>query len=120
MSEPDAGIGNAPDDRPTPMQLVQLLLPVYDNTHQPFPRALFDSVRSELTDQFGGVTAFVRSPAVGVWEDPSGAVCRDEVILFEVMAEALDHAWWRDYRKQLEQRFKQEEIMIRASGIARL
>lgn len=102
------------------MQLVQLLLPVYDNDHKPFDKAMFDTVRAELTEQFGGVTAFVRSPAIGVWEDPSGAVCRDDVILFEVMSEALDAGWWRGYRARLEQRFQQEEIMIRASAIERL
>ena len=56
------------------MRLVQILLPLYDNQRKPFPRAFFDHVREELTKQFGGVTAFVRSPAVGVWENDAGAV----------------------------------------------
>lgn len=47
------------------MRLVQILLPLYDNQHQRFPKAFFDHVREGLTKQFGGVTAFVRSPAVG-------------------------------------------------------
>ena len=45
------------------MYLIQLLLPLYDNEKQPFSRSYFEAVRNELTNQFGGVTAFVRSPA---------------------------------------------------------
>lgn len=45
------------------MYLVQLLLPLRDNEKQAFPRAEFDRVRNELTERFGGATAFLRSPA---------------------------------------------------------
>lgn len=47
------------------MHLIQLFLPLYDNDGQAFAKPLFDTVRGELTERFGGVTAFVRSPAVG-------------------------------------------------------
>ena len=47
------------------MYLVQLLLPLYDNANTRFPRETFDHVRQELTDRFGGVTAFLRSPEKG-------------------------------------------------------
>lgn len=102
------------------MHLIQLFLPVYDNDGKRFPKALFDEVRDDLTEQFSGVTAFVRSPAVGAWEDDTGAVCRDDVVLLEVMADVLDHGWWNRYRRDLEQRFGQEEILIRASVVERL
>jgi hypothetical protein len=102
------------------MHLIQLLLPVCDNSGQPLPKALFDTVRTELTDRFGGVTAFVRSPAVGAWEDDRGAVQRDEVLLFEVMADALDRAWWAAYRDTLQARFRQDEVLVRASAVERL
>lgn len=102
------------------MHLVQLFLPVYDNDGRPFPKARFDAVRTELADAFGGVTAFMRSPAVGLWEDDDGDVCRDDVMLFEVMVDTLDRAWWRGYRGTLEQRFQQDEVMLRASAVERL
>lgn len=102
------------------MHLVQLFLPLYDNAGVAFPRALFDQVRTELADRFGGVTAFVRSPAVGLWEDGDGAVLHDEVVLLEVMAAHVDHGWWRSYRQQLEQRFRQDEVLVRASAVERL
>ena len=102
------------------MYLIELLLPTSDNTGQPFPRAEFDRVRHELTARFGGVTAFLRSPAVGLWADDSGEVRRDDLAIFEVMAGSLDRDWWRRYREQLEQRFRQEEIVMRASSFERL
>ena len=90
--------------------LVQLFLPLNDNTGAAFPRALFDDVRRELTDAFGGATAFLRAPAVGAWEDDDGDVQRDEVVLLEVMADTLDRAWWARYRRDLERRFQQDEV----------
>lgn len=100
--------------------LVQLFLPLYDNEGQRFPKKAFDEVRAQLLDRFGGVTAYVRSPAVGAWEDDDGEVCRDDVILFEVMAEELDRAWWASFRGSLEARFRQDEVLVRASPVERL
>ena len=102
------------------MHLVQLFLPTRDNDGQPFDRALFATVRAELTDAFGGVTAYQRAPAVGLWEDDGGDVQRDDVVLFEAMAEQLDHAWWHRYREALAQRFAQDEVLVRAWPCERL
>ena len=49
------------------MHLVELLLPLYDNDGRPFGGAALDRVRDELAARFGGVRAFSRSPAEGVW-----------------------------------------------------
>jgi hypothetical protein len=102
------------------MHLIQLFLPLYDNAGTAFPKAAYDTVRDELTDVFGGVTAFTRSPAVGAWEDQSGSVHGDDVLLFEVMAEHVDHRWWSHYREALQQRFRQDEVLVRASAVERL
>lgn len=102
------------------MYLVQILLPLYDTGGHAFGRAPFDRVREELTDRFGGVTAYLRSPAEGAWREPGGEVERDDVVIVEVMTEALDRSWWRGYREALEQRFRQEEVMVRALAADRL
>jgi hypothetical protein len=102
------------------MQLIEILLPVADNAGTPFPREAFDRVRRELAERFGGVTAFVRAPASGLWRDDDGVVRRDEIVIFEVMTEALDEAWWRDYRRTLATRFAQEELVVRAIRAERL
>lgn len=76
-------------------------------------------MRAELTDAFGGVTAFSRAPATGVWEE-NGEVVRDDIIVYEVMADEIDAAWWREYRVALEQRFDQDEVVIRSLPMSRL
>jgi len=101
------------------MHLIEILLPLFDNDGRRFEPALFGAVRKELLDHFGGLTAFTRSPAEGVWEQESG-VARDEIVIFEVMSDWIDRSWWRGYRAELEARFRQDEIVIRAREIDRL
>lgn len=93
--------------------LVQVLLPVYDNAGARFPTHHYDEVRARLTDVFGGLTAFTRAPAEGLWNS-GGSVKRDDIVVVEVMAQSLNRAFWADYRRELEQLFHQDEIVIRA------
>lgn len=102
------------------MHLVQLLLPLRDNEGRPFPREMLDEVRHALTERFGGVTAHLRAPATGAWKDDDGDVARDDVVIVEVMADEMDRAWWADYRRALEARFRQDEIVVRATPVERL
>ena len=102
------------------MFLIQLLLPLYDNQKQEFSRQQFDDVRTRLTDKFGGVTAFLQSPAVGLWKESDTDVSRDDVVMFEVMAEELDETWWAEYRQSLEEIFRQDEVLIRATQVRKL
>lgn len=102
------------------MHVIEILLPLRDNKDNPFPRESLDGVRHELTDRFGGVTAHLRAPAAGAWKDDEGGVARDDVIIVEVMVDDLDRAWWDGYRRELEARFCQDEILIRATECERL
>jgi hypothetical protein len=102
------------------MNLVEIYLPVRSNAGEPFPKGSFEAVRRELTERFGGLTAFTRSPADGYWHDPSGATVAEDMIAFEVMTETVDRAWWEAFRTRLETLFAQEEIVIRAHTIERL
>lgn len=101
------------------MHLVQILLPVYRNDGRPQPASAFAGVHGALTERFGGVTAFTRAPAEGVWHSRN-SVTRDDVILVEVMVEALDEAWWRGFRERLEGLFEQESVVVRALPMVRL
>ncbi len=98
------------------MYIVQFLLPLRDNARRPFVRADFERVHAELTERFGGATAFLQAPASGAWKEEEGATVRDEMVLFEVMVQALDRKWWGGYREDLERRFRQERIVMRALG----
>ncbi len=103
------------------MHLLQILIPTFDNAGQQFDQSKFEGVRLELTERFGGLTAFVQSPALGLWKDSeSGETAHDNMILIEVMCDTFDRAWWSTYRSQLEQIFRQEEIVVRAIEFERV
>jgi len=96
------------------MYLVQILLPLYDNEGHAFEALDYVQLRSELADRFGGVTAYMRAPARGVWRDDSGETTRDDIVIFEVMTAELDRVWWTGFRKHLERRFRQDSVIVRA------
>jgi hypothetical protein len=99
------------------MYLIQIFLPLVDNTGAKFSASYFRQVRDELMQQFGGITAYTRSPAHGLWQPEDGTAVHDELVIYEVMAEELDRTWWRAYKAALEQRFRQETMLIRAQTI---
>ena len=101
------------------MYLIQILLPLFDNDGTHFEPALYADTRRELTERFGGLTAFSRAPAEGLWQD-DGHTKHDDIIVFEVMAEGVDTEWWRVYRKTLEARFKQDMMVVRAQMVSLL
>ena len=101
------------------MHVIEIFLPLADNEGRRFGRELYERVRKELIERFGGLTAFTRSPAEGLWTD-EGETTRDDIVIFEVMADALDRGWWSQYRRQLEQRFAQEVILIRAGEVVQM
>ena len=96
------------------MHLVQILLPVYDNEQNPQPHDEFRRVRGELTERFGGLTVYTRAPAEGMWKLNDNHTTRDDIVIFEVMTSQLEPTWWRSYRHDLEARFRQDVIVIRA------
>ena len=49
------------------MYLIEILLPLTGNDGKPFPQARFAEVGGEVVERFGGLTAFTRAPAEGVW-----------------------------------------------------
>ena len=102
------------------MHLIRLLLPLHDNNHRQFEPRQFQTIRHELTETFGGVTAFVRSPAVGLWKEDDENISRDEVVMFEILSDQLDTNWWRTYREKLESEFRQNEILIWAAEVTKL
>lgn len=102
------------------MHLVQLLLPLYDNEGAAIDPGAFRRIAGALAEQFGGITAHHRAPAVGLWKEESGETARDEIVVYEVMTAELDRAWWAAYRETLERVFRQEAIVIRTFPITLL
>jgi hypothetical protein len=100
--------------------LLQILLPLRRCNGAEVPPELFAEVRDELTQRFGGVTAYSRSPATGLWKRTDAEVERDQVIMVEVVVDSFDRDWWTQYRDRLAHRFDQEEIHARAIAIERV
>ena len=81
------------------MYLIQLLLPA---SVMPGGAAASEPVtqtRRELTEAFGGLTAYLRTPALGIWTSPEGGRAQDDVVMVEVVAEQFDCGWWREYTR---------------------
>lgn len=99
------------------MHQIQLLLPLCDNEGHPFPQSMYLKIRDELTEKFGGITTYVRSPAEGLWKEGKSCAVRDEIVIYEIMTKELNRSWWKEFREHLELFFKQESIIVRASQI---
>ncbi|RYZ14683.1 MAG: hypothetical protein EON61_02725 [Alphaproteobacteria bacterium] len=98
------------------MVLVEILLPLAPDR---LGDTTLQDVSRHLTNRFGGVTTFVRTPGEGAWKTQEGVV-KDQIVVLEVMAPTVDHAWWRVFRTDLEHRLEQQEIVIRCHPIERL
>lgn len=98
------------------MHLVQLLLPLYNNSGMRFEKNLYKEVRDELVNRFGGITAYTRAPVHGLWQE-SKQIVRDDLIIYEIMVETLEEERWRGYRMILENRFQQQSLVVRAYPI---
>jgi hypothetical protein len=97
--------------------LIQMLLPTRSSEGTVFPDDLLRTTRQELIDRFGGLTAYTRAPATGVWTSPERGVEVDSVVMIEVLSEVFDTTWWRSYAETLKERFRQETIHIRANDV---
>jgi hypothetical protein len=101
------------------MYLIEILLPVRNNDGRPFAAKTYQSLRDELTEHYGGVTAFTRAPAEGETKAGTGKV-HDDIIVFEVMVDKIDRYWWKQFRESLERTFEQDEIVVRATAFEKL
>jgi hypothetical protein len=95
------------------MVLIQLLLPTNGAAAADGLGPLAQT-RRELAERFSGLTAYLRSPAKGLWTAPDGHTEQDDVVMVEVVTETFDRAWWRAYVATLAARFEQESIHVRA------
>ena len=98
------------------MKSIEIFLPLKTNDGTRFPDTMFDRIEQELTEKFGGVTAYKRAPAQGRWKS-GGQTQGDEIAIFEVVVDRLDRGWWRRFREELEDRMGQETIRVTARDI---
>ena len=99
------------------MVLIQMLLPTRSPEGLAFPEDLLRRTRDELIARFGGLTAYARTPATGIWTSPEGDVEVDSVVMIEVLSEGFDKGWWRAYAETLKERLHQQAIHLRATDV---
>lgn len=87
------------------------------------PAGLQDTVaawleaRCKLAETSDGLTAYVWSPAKGVWTAPDGHTEHDDVVMVEIVTDTFDRQWWHTYAATLAARFGQDTIHVRALSI---
>ena len=96
------------------MYLIQMLLPAPGDVGDHDGGASIARTRAELVERFGGMTAYIQTPALGEWTTPDGERERDRVVMVEVVTPQFDRTWWRSYVAILAERFHQEAIHVRA------
>ena len=96
------------------MHQIEILLPADEKF-----AARRKALAHDLASRFGGLTAFSRAPAKGLFEQ-HGKQVKDDSVGFEIMTDKLEREWWSALRQRLEGEFDQDEIVIRASDIERL
>jgi len=92
--------------------LVQIFLPLRDSAGRRIAKTKFGETKDLLTRRFGGLTAFTRAPAEGLWKPAGKKLERDQIVIFEVMVKRLNKKWWQGYRRELEAGFGQKKILI--------
>lgn len=96
------------------MFLIEIFLPLDRRDGSKVAPDRIEAIVACLADRFGGATAFLRSPAKGLWKQSGTGLEEDRIVIVEVMAAEVDVDWWRNYRVLLEEEFLQDEILIRA------
>lgn len=97
---------------------MQILLPLRDNDGRAFAQTTWEGLKRRLVDAFGGVTAYQRAPAQGVWAPDAHRQAAEDVFVVEVMTEAFDATWWEGLQQDLETALQQETVVVRAIRIA--
>lgn len=98
----------------TTLELIELFLPIDRGDGSEVTLDDLARILAELTNRFGGATAFTRALAAGLWQQ-GRSIEHDRIVIIEVMVKTLDRGWWEHYRRTLEIEFHQERVLIRAS-----
>jgi hypothetical protein len=71
-------------------------------------------------ERFGGLTAYARSPAEGVWAPTATMETEDDIFVVEVMVDEFMPLWWRELQHGLEEKLHQQHVVIRAIAIQQI
>jgi hypothetical protein len=69
-----------------------------NNEGRPFAAKTYQSLRDEITEYYGGVTAVTRAPTEGETNAGTGNA-HDDIVVFEVMTDKIDRRCSMQYRE---------------------
>jgi hypothetical protein len=99
------------------MYLIEIFLPLSANDGRPIPSAEFEWALEQMVREWGGVTAFTRTPAQGLSFENGDQRVEDDIIVYEVMVDGVDRFWWQNFKRELEERFQQRVVLIRVTAV---
>lgn len=79
---------------------------------------MYKAIRLELTERFGGMTAYSHSSATGLWKNDDEELTVDKVIVYEVIADGHEKKFWKSFKEILKAQFKQGDMVIWCTNIA--
>lgn len=91
----------------------ELLIPLADNSGDPFPWSKIERVSQALLQRFDGCRSQPLAPHLGFWKY-RGVVYREGLLLFTVDAPRSDDSlvWMIAYKERLKRQFSQLEIYL--------
>ena len=81
------------------------------------PLGSFASIATSKEHQCLDSRAWLQAPAEGLWGG-GPSTDREDIVIFEVMTDAIDLEDWRRRRADLERQFRQDKVIIRYLPIA--
>jgi inorganic pyrophosphatase len=90
---------------------LELLVPETDAEGIKFPKRYYRDLEKELIEQFGGLTAYQRTPVKGMWQD-KGNFTQQSMFIYELLLPKIEQAYWQRLKQKLEKKFGQKEILI--------
>lgn len=100
-----------------PQHQIQIYLPLYDPAGKALPESLYSKIKETLTEKFGGLTMYTRSPAEGLWKEGQENTVKDDILIYEVLAPELDKTFWLPFKEELKKQFKQQEVLISCAAV---
>ena len=94
------------------MKEYDLFVPLYYNDGRQVEPQKFQTLQTQLLDQFGGLTFFPQ-PNQGFWT-MAGITYRDEIVIYRVLTsdEQEAHRFLSNLKERLQEEFQQADILI--------
>ena len=96
------------------MKLIQIFLPLYDNSGRRFAARMYSTERDALVERL------VASRPICVRQRKVCGRTKErphDMVILEMMVRRVDRKWWNDHRHKLERRFKQKELVVRSQDM---